>query len=219
MQGGHDLGGMQGLGPINPEKETEEQVFHSEWERRAFAITIATGMLGQWNIDQSRYARERQHPIDYLKNSYYENWYQGVCKLLVENDLITAEELQSGKRTEVLGKELRVPTQADAKKILSSGGPTLMDLTQDSKFALGQKVRVKRNHTEGHTRAPAYVQGCIGEIAIHHGGHVYPDAHANGDRRGEHLYTVRFTAKELWGSDSANNEVFIDLWEPYLAAV
>ena len=93
MQGGHDLGGKQGLGPIDPEPETEEPVFHSEWERRVFGLTLATGMLGKWNIDQSRFAREQQHPIDYLKNSYYENWYEGICKLLLENELISEEEL------------------------------------------------------------------------------------------------------------------------------
>ena len=66
MKGGHDLGGRQGLGPINPELEAEEPVFHTDWERRVFAMTLATGMLGQWNIDESRFARESQHPADYL---------------------------------------------------------------------------------------------------------------------------------------------------------
>ncbi|HIN89237.1 MAG TPA: nitrile hydratase subunit beta, partial [Porticoccaceae bacterium] len=82
MNGGHDLGGKQGLGPIDPEPETWEPVFHEEWERRVFALTLATGMLGHWNIDQSRHARERQHPADYLHHSYYENWLVGVEKLL-----------------------------------------------------------------------------------------------------------------------------------------
>lgn len=223
MQGGHDLGGKQGLGPINPEPELEEPVFHSEWERRSFALTIATGMLGQWNIDQSRYARERQHPVDYLKHSYYENWYEGVCKLLLENKLITREELDSGKicqspDSDARNKHLRVPGQADTKKILNSGGPTLMSLNQNPEFSVGESVCVKRNYTHGHTRAPAYVQGCEGKIVMHHGGHVFPDAHAQGEKIAEHLYAVRFTAKELWGSDTDNNEVIIDLWEPYLVA-
>ena len=30
MNGAHELGGMQGFGPINPEAETEEPVFHAE---------------------------------------------------------------------------------------------------------------------------------------------------------------------------------------------
>ena len=72
MKGGHDLGGRQGLGPISPVPEAEEPVFHTDWERRVFAMTLATGMLGQWNIDESRFARESQHPADYLRNSYYD---------------------------------------------------------------------------------------------------------------------------------------------------
>ena len=44
-----------------------EPLFHAEWERRAFALTLATGMLGQWNIDESRHARENQAPQRYLE--------------------------------------------------------------------------------------------------------------------------------------------------------
>ena len=93
MRGGHDLGGRQGFGPVAPEPEFEEPVFHHEWERRVFAMTLATGMLGQWNIDQSRHARERQHPVAYLEQSYYENWLAGTEKLLLEAGLISQGEL------------------------------------------------------------------------------------------------------------------------------
>ncbi len=216
MQGGHDLGGKQGLGAIDPEPESEEPVFHSEWERRIFGITLATGMLGQWNIDQSRFARERQHPADYLRNSYYENWYEGLCKLLLENGLISEDELRNGNVSEPIARELRVPSRQDAEKILSSGGPTQMELDIPPKYQPGDKVLVKKNFTDGHTRAPAYVQGCIGEIVIHHGGHVFPDANAQGHLQGEHLYAIRFSSEVLWGNDKDNSEVTIDLWEPYL---
>ena len=140
MQGGHDLGGKQGLGPINPESEAEEPVFHADWERRIFALTLATGMLGKWNIDQSRFARERQHPINYLENSYYENWYEGVSKLLVENGLISEAELFSGASQQMVSREFRVPTREDVKKILSSGGPTEMWLDLEPVFIVGDYV-------------------------------------------------------------------------------
>ena len=89
MNGGHDLGGMHGLGRINSEPEQIEKVFHHEWEKSVFSLTLASAFLRQWNLDQSRHARERQHPADYLRNSYYENWYQGLLKLLIEKELIT----------------------------------------------------------------------------------------------------------------------------------
>ena len=58
MIGAHDLGGKQGFGRVLPVRKPDtsasdrhEPLFHAEWERRAFALTLATGMLGQWNID------------------------------------------------------------------------------------------------------------------------------------------------------------------------
>ena len=62
MNGPHDLGGQYGFGRINPEPEISELVFHHDWERKVFAITLACGFLGKWNIDEARHARERQHP-------------------------------------------------------------------------------------------------------------------------------------------------------------
>ena len=97
MNGAHDLGGMHGLGPINPEPEEQEPVFHAPWERRVFGLTLAVGSLGKWNIDMARHARERQHPVDYLRHSYYENWLAGLETMLVEKGLVTTEELLSGK--------------------------------------------------------------------------------------------------------------------------
>jgi nitrile hydratase len=91
MNGAHDLGGMHGLGPIDA--EIDEPVFHAEWERRCFAITLASGFLGQWNTDMGRYARESMHPGDYLKTSYYEHWLHGLQILLVEKGLLTADEI------------------------------------------------------------------------------------------------------------------------------
>ena len=36
MDGIHDLGGMQGFGPV--EVEPDEPTFHGEWEARMFAV-------------------------------------------------------------------------------------------------------------------------------------------------------------------------------------
>jgi nitrile hydratase len=105
MNGGHDLGGMHGLGPIEP--EADEPVFHDEWEQRVFALTLATGALGQWSFDMVRHARERQHPADYLRHSYYENWLAGLEKLLVERGLVAPEELAGGRASAPASDALR----------------------------------------------------------------------------------------------------------------
>jgi nitrile hydratase subunit beta len=91
MNGVHDLGGMHGMGPIV--REPDEPVFHHEWERRAFAITLAAGFLGEWNIDMGRYAREQMPPAEYLATTYYEHWLFGLEQLLVERGLLSREEI------------------------------------------------------------------------------------------------------------------------------
>ena len=77
-------------------------------------------------------------------------------------------------------------------------------------------MRALNIHPEGHTRLPRYVRGHVGKIVRVHGTHVFPDSNAKGLGEDPHwLYAVLFSAKELWGHDSADS-VTIDLWEPYL---
>jgi nitrile hydratase subunit beta len=219
MNGGHDLGGMHGLGPINPEPENEEPWFHGEWEKRVFAMTLASGMLGQWNIDASRHARERQNPGDYIRNSYYENWLEGLEKLLVESNLITAEELASGKADPdaATKSDVRVPGPEDVPKILIKGGPSVRDTESEPMYGPGVPVSVININPTGHTRAPRYTRGHRGMVAAYHGFHVFPDRAAHGPDGGEHLYSVWFTAEELWGNGAPDTEgVHVDLWEAHL---
>ncbi len=101
MNGGQDLGGMHGLGPIDI--EADEPVFHAEWERRVFALTLAMGARGEWNIDMSRHAREDRDPVDYLSSSYYEIWLKGLEALLSERGLLNPQELS--RRMEELSQK------------------------------------------------------------------------------------------------------------------
>ncbi|MGE8471526.1 MAG: nitrile hydratase subunit beta, partial [Paraburkholderia hospita] len=94
MNGAQDMGGMQSFGPIAP--ETDEPYFHAAWERRALALTIAMGSTGKWNIDMSRAARESLPPAQYLSSSYYEIWFAGLRKLLIDSGLATRDEIDSG---------------------------------------------------------------------------------------------------------------------------
>lgn len=217
MNGGHDLGGMHGLGPVDPEPETAEPVFHDAWEKRAFALTLACGMLGKWSIDMARHARERQHPADYMRNTYYQNWMAGLEKLLVETGLVSEEELATGKATGASPE--RAKTAEEAAGIIAAGGPTRMKANIEPAFAVGDRVRVRNNHPLAHTRAPRYARGRTGRIERLHGVHVFADESALGNRAGAHLYSVRFEAGELWGTGGPHKDaIFIDLWEPYLEA-
>ncbi|PCI79683.1 MAG: nitrile hydratase subunit beta [SAR86 cluster bacterium] len=219
MKGGHDLGGQPEMGPINPEPESKEPVFHAEWERRVFGLTLATGMLGKWNIDESRHARERQDPLAYVENSYYENWLEGLEKLLVEKGLVDIEELgQTASTLPQTTESLTVPNPEIAQKILSAGAPSTMGTDSEPLFRSGDSVLVRASEIAGHTRAPRYAQGVIGTVAAQLGCHSFPDSNALGIHEGKFLYRVIFSGVDLWSHSSTQTEVLIDLWEPYLVA-
>ena len=217
MNGGHDLGGMHGLGSIDPEPESKEPVFHSEWEKRVFALTLAAGFLGKWNLDSSRHARERQHPADYIRNTYYENWLAGLETLLDDSGLLSREEQTQASTAEpIAGLKMLAPQ--DIAATLAKGDPATMDVDAQPQFEIGEPVRVRNIHPSGHTRAPRYTRGKLGHITLHHGAHVFPDRNAHGAREGQHLYCVRFEASELWGEEHGHQRdaVHADLWESHL---
>src|SRR5205823_14500685 len=72
VNGGHDLGGMMGFGPVA--SEPDEATFHADWERRAFGLAMAMQTTGAFTLDAARHARERLHPVEYLGATYYEMW-------------------------------------------------------------------------------------------------------------------------------------------------
>ena len=219
MNGGHDLGGMHGLGPIAP--EPGEPIFHAAWERRAFALTLAMGAHGRWTLDRSRFARENRHPVDYLSSSYYELWVKALERLATEEGFLVPGEAECGHALAPAPAHARPALAAgDVARVLARGGPTARRVDAPPRFAIGTQVRVALTATASHTRAPRYCRGRVGRIEAHHGGHVFPDSNATG--RGEtpaHLYGVRFAARDLWGPEAAAGDgVRIDLWEPYLEA-
>jgi nitrile hydratase beta subunit len=219
MNGAHDLGGMHGLGPIHAEPEAQEPVFHADWERRVFAMVRALGALGRWNSDMSRHARERQHPLDYLRHSYYENWLAGLEKLLVETGVVTPRELATGKAETPADQELlrRVLRADEVPDALARGSPAVMSANDPPRFQPGQRVRAMNRHPPGHTREPRYVRGRVGTVVEYHGSHVFPDLNALGTREGRHLYCVCFEATELWGKNATGPDlIHVDLWQDYL---
>ncbi|MBM3523323.1 MAG: nitrile hydratase subunit beta [Alphaproteobacteria bacterium] len=217
MNGAHDLGGMHGLGPIT--REPNEPVFHAEWERRAFALTLAMGAHRRWTIDRSRFAREDRHPVDYLASSYYELWTKALERLATEEQFLAPGEIEAGRSLAPPPAHTKAPlAAADVAPMLARGTRHDRPVAAAPRFAPGDAVRVKVAASPLHTRAPRYCGGRKGTIHAGNGGYVFPDANAAGKGEGpQHLYTVRFAARELWGdAAAANDSVFIDLWESYL---
>jgi hypothetical protein len=122
MNGAQDMGGVHGFGPVQP--EPNEPVFHAEWERRAFALTLAMGMPGGWNIDMSRFARENRPPSEYLAMSYYQIWLAGLERLMAERGLVAPDEVEAGHSLYAAKPIKRVLSPADVAKTLHRGVPT-----------------------------------------------------------------------------------------------
>ena len=216
MNGPHDLGGAQGFGPVMP--EPDEPVFHAEWERRAAALSLAMNATGMWNIDIVRHARERTPPAEYLAASYYEIWLKGLERLLVENGLVTADELAAGHMRVPPVALRNKPKAVDIPALLAKGSPCERPARTPATFAVGDRVRTRLINPMGHTRLPRYARGRNGTIAAIRGVHVFPDTNsARRDENPQWLYAVAFDARALWGEEARDgDEVLIDLWEPYL---
>jgi len=213
VNGVHDMGGMQNLGAMVPEPEGSP--FHADWEGRVHAMTVASPTRG--NIDAGRHQREKIPGPEYLAMSYYEKWFRSLSELLVLRGLATRDELATGKAAP--GAKATPYLLAEAvEPSLTRRGSYVRDVNAAPLFAPGDAVRARNLNPDGHTRLPRYARGRIGVVVAAHGAHVFPDSNAHGKGEDPHpLYTVRFTARELWG-EAANprDSVSLDLWEPYL---
>lgn len=216
MNGAADMGGMMGFGPVMPEPENVR--FHADWEKRALALTLAMGATGQWNIDQSRSARESLPPPEYLAKSYYEIWMAGLEKLMAERGLVGADEIAAGHALRPAKPVARVLAAGMVPTVLAMGSPCDRPSDARARFAVGDRVRAKNMHPAGHTRLPRYVRGHAGVIELVHGTHVFPDTSARGaGEQPQWLYTVRFEGRELWGEQGDPTlSVSVDAWESYL---
>jgi nitrile hydratase len=215
MNGAHDMGGMHGFGPVQPERN--EPVFHATWEGRAFALTVAMGYTGEWNIDQGRFARESQRPAEYLAKTYYEIWFYGLEQLLKQRGLVDQQELDAGRAIGPAKPVRRTMRAEDVAVTLGRGGPVSRPPRAPARFAVGDRVRMKNIHPRTHTRLPRYVRGHVGLVEHIHGCHVFPDLSALGVEEPQWLYAVRFDGHELWGPDGDPTvKVSVDAFEPYL---
>jgi len=221
MNGAHDLGGMHGFGPVDIERD--EPVFHHEWERRAFAISLAAGFLGKWNIDMSRYAREQMPPAEYLATTYYEHWLFGLEKLLDDTRLVSRAELQATLKGHAVQAPLpaagvRALAARDVEAELRKSRASKADEDVPPRFNVGDRVRTVNINPLGHTRLPRYARDKRGVVTLDHGVWVFPDTNGSGrGRNPQHCYSIRFEGRELWGADAGSRDVIhIDLWDDHM---
>ena len=224
MNGVHDLGGMHGFGPVEPERN--EPVFHHDWERRTFALALSVMGARLANVDEFRRTIERMPPAHYLDSSYYEHWLYAIESLLKEkgvlDDRAAPPTLNADGHAEATSDDSALWAAPDAAAPARVSGSVALrhDPKYKPRFTKGDRI-IARNFTpQGHTRSPRYVRGRHGVIARDWGTFVFPDAHAHGLKaKPQHCYSVEFTARELWGKDfPARDRIYIDLWESYLEA-
>lgn len=235
----HDMGGSYEYGeiPISLDSEgdfiDDEYVFKYSWHAKALAITLASGSLGEWTLDESRHARECLPPKDYKNFSYYERWLASLVNLLVNKKIVSLKEiirfskLVDDKNSQnYLNKSFKLDKRAwlsqNVKKDLSIGSSSSRKINIKPAFKKGDLVRtVLKNPNAiqgGHTRLPSYAMGKKGVVTKYRGIHVFPDknAHSFGEKPLP-LYTIEFNFSELWPSEneSSHDIICLDLWEPY----
>ena len=226
MNGIHDLGGRDGFGPVVT--EPDEPVWHADWERHVYTMFYAGAVGGYFNLDMFRSGIEQMAPSQYLTTTYYEHWLHTITDHLAAGGGLDPAELD--RRTEHYLAHpdeplpaLDRPELAETFVGIAKGGlPAVRDTGATPAFATGDTVRVTVDAPLTHTRKAAYIRGHVGTVDAVHRPYVYPDSASTG--RGEDpqvVYSVTFTASELWGEDAAepNTTVVFDVWEPYLEAL
>jgi nitrile hydratase len=188
VDGVHDLGGMDGFGPIPI--EADEPLFHAPWEGRVWRMRYA--VIGRsTTIDRVRSTIEQMPPAEYLASSYYERWLWAIEHLAAEQGMLDSNQQPA---------EVTLPSPAIP--------------TWTGRFRAGDSVRVRNQVTRGHTRVPRYLRCHVGRIERTAFAWPNPGESARTGTYGapELVYTVAFPASELFGP-TADHTLTADLAE------
>ena len=114
---------------------------------------------GNENLDISRHARECLSPKDYARFGYYEKWIAGLTDLLVNNGVVTQEELSTLTPLQTAPCKSGKCWPNISQKILASGGPADRPSDIPVQFTVGQRVTTWVHGNTlvdgGHTRLPS----------------------------------------------------------------
>jgi nitrile hydratase len=175
----------------------------------------------------SRPGIEASPPAEYLSSGYAEKWLVCAEQRLLGDGLIERDRLDYWC-SEFSTDPSLLPPRDDAPdrvaglvEVLTT--TPLLSAAASPRFAVGERVRVRRMRPEGHNRCPRYVRGAIGVVERVPGAeHLPPSVPGGPDGHFEAIYTVLFDSSELWGDQRSEGEqpfdLVIDLWESYLEA-
>jgi nitrile hydratase len=220
LDGIHDLGGMHGFGRV--EADPKERGFHAWWEAHVIACVESGTGWPLYTIDEFRHSRERLPPVHYLEASYFEQWLDSACQLLVEKGVLTRQELETRVRYFADNPEREAKDAVTRREPPARSGPAMATfrrpLETPPRFRADDAVVTRNLHVAGHTRLPRYARGKRGVVVEWRGPWVFADTSAQGlGDAPQHLYSVRFDGHELWGASAEPRAaVYLDLWESYL---
>jgi nitrile hydratase subunit beta len=217
--GVHDLGGTQGWGKA-PVPRPDEPVFEHPWEARAFGIAMLSMRMSGTNLDAFRHSMSRLDRTDYFDDGYYGRWLHGAENLLYDSSIITPGTIEA-RAANRAGDHVEEPPAPSPSKpdYAPTAAGSLRKVDTAPRFAAGQRVRARRFDPPGHTRLPRYVMGHSGTVVTVEPAQVLPDSHAHFQgEKPQHVYTVRFDSRELFGADAERFSMNVDLYEDYLEA-
>ena len=71
-------------------------------------------------------------------------------------------------------------------------------------------MRARNIHPTGHTRLPRYARGKSGTVERDDGVFAVPGHQRDTcGEKPQHVYSVRFTARELWGDQASSHETAV----------
>lgn len=221
--GSHDIGGAAELGPVPVDRDGP--AFEEPWEGVVMALSLGAVVGGVFAVDQHRAAVGGIHPALYMSTEYFEQWLYALERCLVAAGKLEADEIEARVTAVAEDPDLDLPSgeneelETRMRMLLAHGIPEAQ-LDREPAFAPGDEVTTRVIRTDpgrGHTRMPAYAQAKRGVV-----GAVYPpqplaDAIVAGEgMRLEYVYSVRFSARDLWPDAEPGNTVGVDLWETYM---
>ncbi|MBE9182960.1 nitrile hydratase subunit beta [Oculatella sp. LEGE 06141] len=243
----HNLGGIEGLAPINYEK----QVFVEPWEERIFGIHTAmmalsnhlntstppypieqvpTAFKSFWTWGHLRMGAEAMNPFEYFRLRYYEKWLGGISGFFVEEGYITQEELDT-RTAEFLedsakagaplpsGGNPAIDTQVE--RYLREGDSPKRSYTGTPKFSVGDTVRVKNTFPVDHTRLPGQLRNTIATVVqVYEGAFTYFFPTEDGIGTPMPVYSLAWKPEDIWASAlvEPNSLYYNDIFEVYLEA-
>ena len=210
----HDLGGMDGF--TLPERD-QGRILKEEWQRQVWGMTFALNVPGYSR--GGRAAMERMPPELYLSTPYYARWLYRAETSLIAAGLVTEEELADPDGPVAMPNIPNFQPSRPAETIarLASDDSRELEAEVPPLFAVDDEVIVKNEHPKDHTRVPRYVRGRHGVIHKHHGVHRFQDHVGGQDVEQQHLWTVKFTGPELWGSRAHPHDfIYAELWDYHL---